>query len=484
MIRYTSGDMFDQSADVRVNTVNCVGVMGAGVALAFKSRYPDMFRDYQKACKRGEVKPGTLHLWKTLVGEWIVNFPTKRDWREPSRYEDIDAGLIALKQFLNKIGHTRVTLPALGCGHGGLEWSRVSKMIEDRLSDVDSEIIVFCPQSSLDAGANVKSNDVNVEQLSASGIVFFDPGDRRYPVPLTGRSASRIFVKGNPENLNTEIFSVIVSNRPDDRELKAVSECVDMIARPGMSLMFNYGTAERPLIRKALENHAQVILCLADGILNFTLRKDLRDVWDESRVTIFSLSRPSDRWTPSASARVKELALTFARATLISDPEPMWLSRLLKKRQAFLGSAIFYLKYATESTKSREILRAVNAQPIGKNPATGKPNMHQVEEYFRNLIPTTASEPRLISEQPMDRLRIKWRGTIPSQKWLDFSTEILARLTGKGVELSLEVDLEADGVMLSRGVEEMRGALRQLGLTDKVEVEISQDTNSENRHKV
>ena len=81
MLHFTSGDMFAKDVQIRVNTVNCVGVMGAGVALAFKTRYPAMFRDYKKACSAGSVQPGKLSIWRTLT-EWIINFPTKRHWRE------------------------------------------------------------------------------------------------------------------------------------------------------------------------------------------------------------------------------------------------------------------------------------------------------------------------------------------------------------------------------------------------------------------
>lgn len=120
MVEFTNGDMFGTPVDVRVNTVNCKGVMGAGVALAFKNRYPDMFKDYQSACKRGLVRPGRLHIWKSQVGDWVINFPTKRDWRDPSRYEDIGAGLEALRNYLSEQGSISVALPALGCGNGGL----------------------------------------------------------------------------------------------------------------------------------------------------------------------------------------------------------------------------------------------------------------------------------------------------------------------------------------------------------------------------
>ncbi len=150
MLHFVEGNMFDRIVDVRINTVNCVGVMGIGVALAFKQMYPDMFLDYKKACADGLVRPGALHVWKT-PGETpctIVNFPTKRHWRQPSEYEDVEIGLHTLRQFLLPLGHVQVTLPALGCGHGGLDWERVKRRIVDNLSDIDAEIWCYSPQDS------------------------------------------------------------------------------------------------------------------------------------------------------------------------------------------------------------------------------------------------------------------------------------------------------------------------------------------------
>lgn len=147
-LHFTVGDMWARAADVRVNTVNCVGVMGKGVALGFKQRYPEMFLDYKKACRAGLVRPGELHVWKLAENYTIVNFPTKRDWRDPSRYEDIDAGLKALQMFLKPLGRVHVTLPALGCGHGGLDWERVQRRIEVFLGELDAVIWAYSPEDS------------------------------------------------------------------------------------------------------------------------------------------------------------------------------------------------------------------------------------------------------------------------------------------------------------------------------------------------
>ena len=145
MVTFTAGVMFSVPADIRVNTVNCVGVMGAGVARAFRNRYPAMFREYAAACARGEVQPGTLHVWTDGDVE-VVNMPTKRHFRYPSTYDDVEGGLVALRAHLSGRGGMRVTLPAPGCGCGGLDWGRVSRMIEEHLGNLDAEVLAFAPR--------------------------------------------------------------------------------------------------------------------------------------------------------------------------------------------------------------------------------------------------------------------------------------------------------------------------------------------------
>lgn len=155
MIEFVEGDLFDTDADIRVNTVNCVGVMGKGAALGFKTRYPEMFKAYQADCRAGLVQPGRMHVWKSLLGHWIVNFPTKRDWRDPSRYEYVETGLAALRLYLQDLGPVSVALPALGCANGGLDWGKVSAMIERDLGGLEARILAFPPSASLRAGQTV-----------------------------------------------------------------------------------------------------------------------------------------------------------------------------------------------------------------------------------------------------------------------------------------------------------------------------------------
>jgi O-acetyl-ADP-ribose deacetylase (regulator of RNase III) len=125
--------LFETGAQTIVNTVNCVAVMGKGVALRFKNAYPEMFRDYVRRCRRKEVKPGVPYLWVDPSGQRIVLFPTKDHWRNDSRIEWIDSGLQYLAAHIRAWGITSLALPPLGCGNGSLDWRVVRPLIEERL---------------------------------------------------------------------------------------------------------------------------------------------------------------------------------------------------------------------------------------------------------------------------------------------------------------------------------------------------------------
>ena len=152
MIRYTEGNMLEASAEALVNTVNEVGVMGKGIALMFREAYPDSSREYQQACRRGEVQVGSVLVTSTntLFGpRWIIHFPTKKHWRNPSRLEWIRAGLTDLAKVIREHGITSIAVPPLGCGNGGLEWADVRAEIEKALSVLeDVEIIVYQPTTT------------------------------------------------------------------------------------------------------------------------------------------------------------------------------------------------------------------------------------------------------------------------------------------------------------------------------------------------
>lgn len=162
MIEFTSGDILKCEADALVNTVNCVGVMGRGIALQFKNMYPDNFKAYAAACSREAVQPGRMFVYETgqlTPPRFIVNFPTKRHWRGKSRIEDIDAGLVDLVKVIRNKGIRSIAIPPLGSGLGGLDWNEVRPRIEHALAELaDVQVLVFEPKGppSSDTMAHVR----------------------------------------------------------------------------------------------------------------------------------------------------------------------------------------------------------------------------------------------------------------------------------------------------------------------------------------
>jgi O-acetyl-ADP-ribose deacetylase (regulator of RNase III) len=150
MIRYTRGNLLEASAEALVNTVNEVGVMGKGIALMFRDTFPENTKQYEFAAKAGQVQVGKMLTNKErdlLGGErWIINFPTKKHWRNPSRIDWIREGLNDLVRVIREKGIKSVAVPPLGCGNGGLDWQQVRSEIESRLSGLkDVDVIVYEP---------------------------------------------------------------------------------------------------------------------------------------------------------------------------------------------------------------------------------------------------------------------------------------------------------------------------------------------------
>lgn len=150
MITFTSGDILRADAEAIVNTVNCVGVMGRGLALQFKKSWADNFKAYVVACKQQKVQPGSMFIFATgqlTNPKYIINFPTKRHWRGVSKIEDVGIGLSALAQDIKEKQIKSIAIPPLGSGLGGLEWTEVRQLIETALSDLhDVEILVYEPK--------------------------------------------------------------------------------------------------------------------------------------------------------------------------------------------------------------------------------------------------------------------------------------------------------------------------------------------------
>jgi O-acetyl-ADP-ribose deacetylase (regulator of RNase III) len=176
MIHITTGNILQSDTEALVNTVNCVGIMGRGIALQFKDSYPLNYKYYKKACDLGEVQPGKMLIYETGTltnPRYIINFPTKRHWKGKSRIEDIDSGLTALVEEIKSRKITSIAIPPLGSGLGGLSWDLVRSHIEKKLSTLENvDIRVYEPIDSLP-----KTNSTEVPDMTpgrAAMIMLMD----------------------------------------------------------------------------------------------------------------------------------------------------------------------------------------------------------------------------------------------------------------------------------------------------------------------
>lgn len=164
-VRFTRGNLLESKAQTLVNTVNCVGVMGKGIALAFKRRYPEMYADYVRRCNAKQVRLGEPYVFRAS-DHLIVNFPTKDHWRAVSRLEDIERGLDYLRDHLQEWGITSLAVPPLGCGNGQLEWSVVGPTLVRHLSAFGVPVELYVP------------HDVEPEQAQLSLLELDEPSPK------------------------------------------------------------------------------------------------------------------------------------------------------------------------------------------------------------------------------------------------------------------------------------------------------------------
>jgi len=179
MIRFTQGNLLEAPVEAVVNTVNTVGVMGKGIALMFKEKFPENTKAYVAACKAGEVRVGRMFVTpgEVLGGpRWVINFPTKQNWRNPTKLEWVETGLAALKDEIVHRDIRSLAVPPLGCGNGGLDWSVVRPMIEESLADLEGvEVVVYEPTAKYQ---NV-AKKMGVEKLTPARALIAE-AVRRY----------------------------------------------------------------------------------------------------------------------------------------------------------------------------------------------------------------------------------------------------------------------------------------------------------------
>jgi O-acetyl-ADP-ribose deacetylase (regulator of RNase III)/uncharacterized protein YwgA len=168
IIAVKKGDLLQSQAQTLVNTVNTVGVMGKGIALEFKKRFPDMFKDYESRCEAGLVRLGEPYLYRTLLPPWIINFPTKQHWRAVSRLSDIERGLQYMAEHLGAWGVESLAVPPLGCGHGQLEWAVVGPTIYRHLDELPLPVELYAPH-------DVPDDQATLEFLASGSVGSQEP---------------------------------------------------------------------------------------------------------------------------------------------------------------------------------------------------------------------------------------------------------------------------------------------------------------------
>jgi O-acetyl-ADP-ribose deacetylase (regulator of RNase III) len=197
-IEYKSGDMFAEPSEAIVNTVNCVGIMGKGVALEFKGRWPENFRAYKELCDSASLVPGKMFVFENndLMGDgnhrYLINFPTKLHWRAKSKIEYIEQGLNDLVDQITILGIESVVLPPLGCGNGGLDWQIVRPLIERKLSRLPNvKAVIFEPSQNFEIPEqNSIPTDLNIPR--ASMMVVFAELEKFFGGHLTRLTAQKL----------------------------------------------------------------------------------------------------------------------------------------------------------------------------------------------------------------------------------------------------------------------------------------------------
>lgn len=217
MISFTTGNMFECNADCLVNTVNCEGFMGKGVAYQFKMRFPENNKAYIKACNSGELTVGKIHYF-CEDGITVINFPTKDKWREKSKMEYVQNGMDSFIKLLPKLNVHRIAIPPLGCGNGGLSWHEVKTVIQEKIEPLkyNYDFIIFEPSTSY------KAIPKQAPQVNVSGLVLLD-----IRLNLTRFNAIRLQKAGYFTNLflGEEYFKF------DKWKYGPYSHAIDIIAR-------------------------------------------------------------------------------------------------------------------------------------------------------------------------------------------------------------------------------------------------------------
>lgn len=400
MIKISETDMFSEDLTIRVNTVNCVGVMGKGIALEFKKRYPGMFSDYYKACKNKELAPGKLHIWSDIVDGTIINFPTKDHWKAKSQYEYIDKGLNALHDYLKTKGNVSIGIPALGCGLGGLDWNIVEKKIFSKLGDLDADIHVFPPVNNKTQKATSAVLSNNLKNISTHAEVH------ELCTKFGLDFVEDLYYSLAYDNLDKKFWITILASKEllDDKELQTlnlIAQELNLIAsnskkQPLINLIYNNKKTEK-LIKIFNDNSLSVNLILPFGFSTKPKVLELVNHFDKKLFSISSIVDPEKNWTKNNLRETLGFLQERSEIVIVSNPTFDW--KYVNSPNTWKD--IFALKYSDS-----EIPLRINT--LGKKKSTETPNL----DFLKN--PMEFQDSTKLIDKPKYTLDLS---KLPKEKW-------------------------------------------------------------------
>ena len=374
MIKFVSGNFFDYDTDIRVNTVNCVGVMGAGVALAFKEKYPEMFKEYVSMCRKKEVEPGKPHAWNSgdLFSKplTIINLPTKIHWRNKSEYEYIDKGLVWLKDYLKDKKGLSVSLPALGCGHGGLDWNIVKEKISFYLDDSPAKVLVFEPSASKAVKNEIIINTKLKEQLQSFGIEILSTSDNKYPISLKLFTEKTLFKKGSLSNLSKKTISLISSTKPDEKEKNIIENFLSFITDKNFNIIIGSSSFEKKIIKS--NKHQSFTIILPSGLQIFCQKKINEQICDNRNNLILSIGNPNIEFDKKEYMTSVFARIFLSDIVLFTTPKLDWLKKHKNKLQKYNGNK-FFINYKEIPNEIKQELYFLLFKGINRDAKTFKP---------------------------------------------------------------------------------------------------------------
>lgn len=380
MIEFVTGDFFDYEADIRINTVNCVGVMGAGVALEFKKRYPKMFKAYVDVCKNNKIEPGVPFLWEeydlfsTCI---IINLPTKIHWKDPSEYIYIEKDLIWLRDYLkDKKSNVVVTLPALGCGHGGLNWNIVKERINYYLKHISAKVLVFEPSSSNKNISNSFSTPNTGTYLQERNIKKIRISDDEYSEKFKEFIQNEIYCIGNEKLLDFKMISLICSNLVNEKESLAVFKVLQELEIKDFVLLLSLNNKKQlQFAKKLLEKGYNLVLIIPYGICNYKFRNELMDFKDNSLV--LSYLNPNQEFKKYEYLNSFKIRLAISDIIIYCNEDYENIKKSFKYLVGYKN--LFYINFWTKSIDEFVNLKA---KKIGVSARTNKANVKELKKYI------------------------------------------------------------------------------------------------------